>query len=171
PAYDGETDALVTCTFLDPTPVTDPELTYCEYHWDTLESGWRAPHVWTDANCAPHGRPRSNATGVGSSTSGSGQLQQASCSPRSGAISTIDSTTGTVHCLFHNFGNACVPQTCEQQGFNCGVQDDGCGGTHDCGSCYAPLTCGGGGRAGVCGSAHGNLQYFGYWRDNDLEDF
>jgi hypothetical protein len=51
------------------------------------------------------------------------------------------------------------------------VHDDGCGSLHDCGTCFDPLTCGGGGRAGVCGAANGNLQYFGYWRDSDLEGF
>jgi hypothetical protein len=171
PAYDGETDALVICTYLDPTPVSNPEFSYCEFHWDTLGSGWRAPHIWTDADCTPNGRPVANATSVGSSTSGSGQLQQAACTPTSGSISTIDSTLGTVHCLFQNVGSTCVPQTCLQQGFNCGLQDDGCGGLHDCGTCFGPLTCGGGSHAGVCGAPTGNLQYFGYWRDSDLEGF
>jgi hypothetical protein len=46
----------------------------------------------------------------------------------------------------------CMPATCAQQGISCGPAGDGCGGTiASCGSCAAPLTCGGGGVAGVCG--------------------
>jgi hypothetical protein len=48
-------------------------------------------------------------------------------------------------------GSACVPKTCAQQGFNCGPADDGCGNLIQCGSCQAPLICGGGGQPSVCG--------------------
>jgi hypothetical protein len=45
----------------------------------------------------------------------------------------------------------CTPQTCADQGFNCGPAGDGCGNTIQCGSCAAPQTCGGGGMYGQCG--------------------
>ena len=46
---------------------------------------------------------------------------------------------------------SCQPTTdCQTAGQECGPLDDGC---HilDCGTCAAPLTCGGGGTGGVCG--------------------
>jgi hypothetical protein len=48
----------------------------------------------------------------------------------------------------------CVPQTCQQQGFNCGPAGDGCGNLipNGCGNCTPPQTCGGGGTPGVCAS-------------------
>jgi hypothetical protein len=37
-------------------------------------------------------------------------------------------------------------------GFNCGPAGDGCGNLiPSCGTCTPPDTCGGGGKAGVCG--------------------
>lgn len=49
-------------------------------------------------------------------------------------------------------GGGCQPKTCQQLGFDCGeVASDGCGGTLNCGTCVAPSTCGGGGKANVCG--------------------
>jgi hypothetical protein len=48
---------------------------------------------------------------------------------------------------------SCVPMTCAAYPNICGVQSDGCGGlTADCNPCTAPLTCGGAGVAGMCGS-------------------
>lgn len=44
----------------------------------------------------------------------------------------------------------CAPASCAQQGTDCGTVYDGCGGTLDCGSCAAPLSCGVGGRPNVC---------------------
>jgi hypothetical protein len=45
----------------------------------------------------------------------------------------------------------CTPKTCEDLGYTCGVNSDGCGGTIDCGSgCPPPGYCGGGGFS-VCG--------------------
>ncbi len=39
--------------------------------------------------------------------------------------------------------NPCVPKTCAQQGFNCGLNGDGCGGPlKDCGSCPSGQMCG-----------------------------
>ncbi len=66
-------------------------------------------------------------------------------------------------------GDACVVSSCAALGFDCGVQDVGCGRMQDCGACAAPATCGGGALgAGRCG---GPLKYFGYWRDSDLQNF
>jgi hypothetical protein len=46
----------------------------------------------------------------------------------------------------------CTPKTCAGLGANCGQVADGCGGTiASCGTCTAPLTCGGAGTANVCG--------------------
>jgi len=46
----------------------------------------------------------------------------------------------------------CTPKTCTELGTNCGPVADGCGGLVDCGTCTAPLVCGGGGKPNVCGS-------------------
>ncbi len=46
----------------------------------------------------------------------------------------------------------CSPLTCAAQNIFCGMAGDGCGATLDCGSCVSPNTCGGGGKAGVCGA-------------------
>jgi hypothetical protein len=45
----------------------------------------------------------------------------------------------------------CTSKTCAQQGFNCGMNTDGCGNIINCGSCASPQTCGGGGFS-VCGT-------------------
>ena len=45
----------------------------------------------------------------------------------------------------------CVPKTCNDLGFNCGANGDGCGNIIQCGSCTSPQVCGGGGKPGVCG--------------------
>jgi hypothetical protein len=45
----------------------------------------------------------------------------------------------------------CCPVTCQMQGYDCGIADDGCSNMLDCGMCQAPQTCGGGGKANVCG--------------------
>ena len=45
----------------------------------------------------------------------------------------------------------CTPQSCADQGIDCGPAGDGCGNTIHCGSCKAPQTCGGGGGYGQCG--------------------
>jgi hypothetical protein len=53
---------------------------------------------------------------------------------------------------------ACTKLTCPGQGFNCGSAGDGCGGTLACGSCPTGQTCGGGGKAGVCGAPDAGCQ-------------
>jgi hypothetical protein len=53
--------------------------------------------------------------------------------------------------------SVCTPLTCTAQGLQCGVTGDGCGNPLDCGSCAAPLTCGGGGQRGVCGEPDGGV--------------
>jgi hypothetical protein len=45
----------------------------------------------------------------------------------------------------------CVPGDCTSLGFDCGPHRDGTGACIICGKCTAPNTCGGGGRANVCG--------------------
>jgi hypothetical protein len=54
-------------------------------------------------------------------------------------------------CGANDAGAPCVPTTCVKLGFNCGPAGDGCGGSLSCGTCTAPETCGGGGKASVCG--------------------
>jgi hypothetical protein len=51
----------------------------------------------------------------------------------------------------------CTPKTCANYPpGTCGQQTDGCSGlTNNCGTCTAPLTCGGGGTPGVCGAPDG----------------
>ncbi len=44
----------------------------------------------------------------------------------------------------------CTPKTCKQEGFDCGMNSDGCGGVIDCGTCASPAYCGGGGYS-KCG--------------------
>ena len=48
---------------------------------------------------------------------------------------------------------SCVPRSCAQAGVDCGPIGDGCGGVLQCGSCKAPQSCGGGGKASICGGA------------------
>ena len=49
-------------------------------------------------------------------------------------------------------GDGCAKLTCESQMLSCGQAGDGCGGTISCGSCMAPLTCGGNpSTPGQCG--------------------
>ena len=36
----------------------------------------------------------------------------------------------------------CVPRSCQDQGFECGFNGDGCGNAIDCGTCPAPQVCG-----------------------------
>ena len=47
----------------------------------------------------------------------------------------------------------CKPTTCATLGYNCGITDDGCGGTLSCGSCTSPQYCGGGGYD-ICGPSN-----------------
>ena len=48
-------------------------------------------------------------------------------------------------------GGVCTPKTCNEVGANCGTTLDGCGNVLSCGSC-AGTSCGGGGKANVCGT-------------------
>jgi hypothetical protein len=57
-------------------------------------------------------------------------------------------------CVVATGGGVCVPQTCAQQGLNCGAAGDGCGNALNCGTCTAPTTCGGAGVPGVCGTPY-----------------
>jgi hypothetical protein len=51
---------------------------------------------------------------------------------------------------------ACVPKTCVELGYTCGMNGDGCGGTLDCGGCPSGQYCGGGGYS-LCGEGTGTL--------------
>lgn len=50
-------------------------------------------------------------------------------------------------------GGSCLPRTCAEAGANCGLVDDGCGGTLSCGFCGGGSTCGGGGVPNTCGGS------------------
>ena len=43
--------------------------------------------------------------------------------------------------------------TCASAGVECGILNDGCGKILECGSCPSGQTCGGGGKASMCGSS------------------
>ncbi|HEY3816315.1 MAG TPA: hypothetical protein VGL81_04040 [Polyangiaceae bacterium] len=45
----------------------------------------------------------------------------------------------------------CVPRTCQELGYDCGANGDGCGNVIDCGTCTPPEICGGGNLPSVCG--------------------
>ena len=66
---------------------------------------------------------------------------------------TADANDGSPF-FFQDSSSNCVPGTCQRLGYTCGVNGDGCGGLIDCGTCTAPLFCGGGGY-GKCGGSAG----------------
>jgi hypothetical protein len=47
--------------------------------------------------------------------------------------------------------SVCAPWTCTQQGYDCGANEDRCGGVVQCGNCPTGSFCGGGGYS-VCGT-------------------
>src|SRR5262249_31011922 len=48
-------------------------------------------------------------------------------------------------------GSGACTRTCADLSVSCGPTGDGCGNLIQCGTCTAPDTCGGGGKASVCG--------------------
>jgi hypothetical protein len=50
----------------------------------------------------------------------------------------------------------CVVKSCASQGFDCGMNADGCGGVQSCGTCMAPQYCGGGGFSKCGGNSQVN---------------
>jgi len=55
----------------------------------------------------------------------------------------------------------CAPKTCSELNFECGIQDDGCGGTIDCGTCISGYTCSNGICIveGTCSDTDGGINY------------
>jgi hypothetical protein len=98
--------------------------------------------------------------------SGATALVAASCGSAAsdtsdkGDASTFDGSLGSFSSDSGGGGSACTPTTCAAQGFDCGVNSDGCGGTIDCGTCSGSNQCGVGGFS-KCGnpfvSADGSL--------------
>ena len=89
------------------------------------------------ANCGPV------ADGCGGLTASCGTCAAGQICGGGGTPSVCGTSVGD--------GGGCVPQTCEKAGAICGPIGDGCGGTLDCGTCPAGLSCGGGGSPSVCG--------------------
>jgi hypothetical protein len=46
----------------------------------------------------------------------------------------------------------CIAQSCSALGYECGIENDGCGRARDCGTCQYPMYCGGGGFSKCGGS-------------------
>jgi hypothetical protein len=82
-----------------------------------------------------------------------GTLSCGTCQPdgprgnRNGAKVCIG--TGPANCSEE--GVTCTPNTCAKAKAQCGRLSDGCGNVLDCGTCRAPLVCGGAGIANQCG--------------------
>jgi len=82
-----------------------------------------------------------------------------SSTPVTGDGSTGDDTSTTIDpdggISFDATGEmgGCTPKTCTELGVNCGPVANGCGGLVECGTCTAPLSCGGGGKPNVCGTS------------------
>lgn len=55
----------------------------------------------------------------------------------------------------------CEPQTCDSLGQLCGMPDDGCGGTLECGSCSGDDICDSSGRCGPGGGLEGSVSQYG----------
>ena len=83
-------------------------------------------------------------------------LRLRSAPPTSTARSVSTAPTGSVRSR-RPLGD-CTRRTCAELGLNCGLAPDGCGGAIDCRTvadndgCKVGETCGGGGKANVCGS-------------------
>ncbi|MCA9584655.1 MAG: hypothetical protein KC657_04790 [Myxococcales bacterium] len=56
-------------------------------------------------------------------------------------------------CVSPNVGTGCVPKTCAEQGIECGMAGDGCGGILTCGTCGAGKQCGATGQPSKCVAA------------------
>ncbi len=82
----------------------------------------------------------------GAGSSGPAAIPDASTTPEDGGPSVfVSSDAGTM---------TCVPKTCAQLGYTCGMNGDGCGSPLDCGACPSGEYCGGGGYS-VCGGSTG----------------
>jgi hypothetical protein len=66
--------------------------------------------------------------------------------------STMPSGDASLFGLGDGSTGVCSPKTCQNLGFNCGANSDGCGNLIDCGSCPSGQSCGAGGYS-VCGVA------------------
>jgi hypothetical protein len=68
-----------------------------------------------------------------------------------GDAATRDAFRQGIQALGYRPDSWCTPTTCCALNANCGSLPDGCGGTLDCGTCTAPLSCGGDGTPNHCG--------------------
>jgi hypothetical protein len=97
-------------------------------------------------NCKPRTCQEQNiACGPAGDGCGS-QLQCGSCTGKD----TCGGGGVFGQCGYPDAGS-CVPRTCQDLGYDCGANGDGCGNVIQCGTCTAPDVCGGGGEPSVCG--------------------
>ncbi len=89
--------------------------------------------------CAPLDCLATGLCGTPCSQAGTACQSQADCCSGLGCVQGV--------CVMPS----CTPLSCAQQGFQCGLQGNGCGQSISCGGCDAG-SCGGGGVAGACGS-------------------
>ncbi|MGC4122513.1 MAG: hypothetical protein QM765_49635 [Myxococcales bacterium] len=61
-----------------------------------------------------------------------------------GAAFAISLITGCGQPAKSSADGSCTPKTCDEEGWECGSPDDGCGHSLSCGTCSAPLICGAG---------------------------
>jgi hypothetical protein len=106
------------------------------------------------ASCVPalHGpcTPQSCADqGINCGPAGDGCGNSLDCGKCSAPL-TCGGGGGYGQCGYPDAGT-CIPKTCQQLGYNCGLNGDGCGNMINCGSCTPPAICGGGGQPSVCG--------------------
>jgi hypothetical protein len=84
----------------------------------------------------------------GSSSSQPSKFQDASVDAEDSAMGAPDSSQGGDHNLVNGDGGndgGCIGKTCQELGYNCGPNSDGCGNTIQCGTCPSGESCGNGG--------------------------
>ncbi len=111
--------------------------------------GGGTPNVCGGSACVPKTCAQLGYT-CGQQSDGCGGIAQGPGGPNCGPC-TPPQTCGGGGMTGVCGGGTCVPSTCVAQGFECGLQGDGCGGSLNCGPCTPPQTCGGGGQPGICG--------------------
>src|SRR5215471_6376907 len=107
----------------------------------------------TVLSCGGGGQSSTDMVTGDASTSGQGD---SSLSGRDGSAGRNGNDGGGVIIITGDSGSGCTPKTCQDLGFNCGPNSDGCGGLLDCGSCPAGQVCGAAGYS-VCGVPNSSM--------------